>query len=77
MASALSLGLNHEFRVVAPFRQLSKMQMIRLGSELSVPFELTLSCMAPSEQQYCGRCSKCREHLEAFEGAGIRDPAVI
>ena len=48
---------------------------VYVRSELSVPFELTLSCMAPGEQQHCGRCSKCREHLEAFEGAGIRDPA--
>ena len=75
MASALSLRLNHESLIVAPFRQLSKMQVIRLGVEFSVPFGLTLSRMAPGEQQHCGQCSKCRERLEAFGDAGIRDPA--
>ena len=50
-----------------------------LGQSLGVPFELTLSCMNPvpagASAVHCGRCSKCRERLQAFDEAGIEDPA--
>ncbi len=75
MERALSLGLDHELRIVTPFRQLSKAAVIARGLELGVPFELTLSCMNPTEGLHCGRCSKCRERLQAFEAAGGADPA--
>lgn len=75
MERALSLGLDHALRIVTPFRQLSKAAVITRGRELAVPFELTLSCMNPVDGRHCGRCSKCRERLEAFEAAGAADPA--
>ena len=72
---ALSQGLDHPLRIVTPFRQLSKAEVIARGRELGVPFELTLSCMNPVDGRHCGRCSKCRERLDAFEAAGGADPA--
>jgi 7-cyano-7-deazaguanine synthase len=77
MGQALSLGLAHEVLVEAPFAELGKADVIRLGAELGVPFELTLSCMAPGSHQgpivHCGTCSKCRERHDAFVEAGIAD----
>jgi 7-cyano-7-deazaguanine synthase len=75
MARALSLGLDHDIRIVSPFGGFTKPEVIRLGLALGVPFELTLSCMSPAEERHCGRCSKCRERLQAFDTAGIADPA--
>ena len=75
MARALSLGLDHEIQVVAPFGCFTKAEVIRLGLELGVPFELTLSCMSPADERHCGQCSKCRERLQAFDAAGVADPA--
>ena len=75
MERALSLGLDHALRIVTPFRHLSKAAVVARGRELDVPFELTLSCMNPANGQHCGRCSKCRERLEAFDAAGAADPA--
>ncbi len=75
MERALTLGLDHALQVVTPFRHLSKADVIARGRELDVPFELTLSCMNPLGGQHCGRCSKCRERLEAFDAAGVADPA--
>jgi 7-cyano-7-deazaguanine synthase len=44
-----------------------KEDVIRLGLELGVPLELTLSCMNPADGDHpCGRCSKCRERDVAF-----------
>ena len=75
MRQALSLGLDHDLEIVAPFRNLSKAAVIVRGRSLGVPFELTLSCMNPVDGRHCGRCSKCRERLQAFETAGAADPA--
>jgi 7-cyano-7-deazaguanine synthase len=75
MARALSLGLDAPISIVAPFAAMEKADVVRLGLSLGVPFELTLSCMQPKEGRHCGRCSKCRERIEAFRDVGARDPA--
>ena len=73
MARALSIGLAHPLDVVAPFATLHKADVVKLGAELGVPLELTLSCMNPRDGRHCGRCSKCRERRDAFAEAGIED----
>ena len=70
---ALSLGLNHEITVATPFTSLHKSDVIRLGVELGVPLELTLSCMNPQNGRHCGVCSKCRERRDAFREASVGD----
>ena len=74
MARALSLGLAHELTVETPFAEMDKSEVVRLGVELGVPLELTLSCMNPQEGRHCGQCSKCRERRDAFNEAGVPDP---
>jgi len=74
MSGALSLGLDHEISVVAPFAALHKADVVKLGVTLGVPLELSLSCMNPLGGVHCGRCSKCRERRDAFDEAGIADP---
>jgi 7-cyano-7-deazaguanine synthase len=74
MARALSLGLAHTITVDAPFLSMEKSEVIRLGVDLGVPLELTLSCMNPQDGLHCGQCSKCRERRDAFRDAGIVDP---
>lgn len=75
MARALSLGLGGAIEIATPLASMHKRDVIRLGAELRVPFEHTLSCMNPRELRHCGACSKCRERREAFRDAGIIDPA--
>lgn len=74
MGAALSLGLRAPLRIDAPYRELSKVDVIRRGHRLGVPFELTVSCMRPEQGRHCGRCSKCRERHEAFVEALGSDP---
>ena len=74
MATALSLGLAQPLEIAAPFAALDKSAVIRLGVDLGVPLALTLSCMNPQAGRHCGRCSKCRERRDAFNGAGVEDP---
>jgi 7-cyano-7-deazaguanine synthase len=74
MSTSLSLGLDHEIKVVTPFLDWDKEEVIRRGVELNVPLELTLSCMNPAPgPQHCGLCSKCRERRDAFAAAGVKD----
>jgi 7-cyano-7-deazaguanine synthase len=73
MARALSLGLAHEISIDTPLASMHKEDVIRLGVELNVPLELTLSCMNPVRGLHCGRCSKCRERRDAFRAAGVDD----
>ncbi len=80
MARALSLGLDTTIAIEAPFLALHKSDVIKVGMELGVPFELTLSCMQPvpgppgRPALHCGRCSKCREGQDAFAAAGFTGP---
>jgi 7-cyano-7-deazaguanine synthase len=72
-ANAVSLGLAHKVAIDAPFMHMHKSDVIGLGHQLGVPFELTLSCMNPRDGLHCGECSKCRERRDAFRQAGIED----
>lgn len=75
MARALSIGLDRPIDIVTPLASCSKADVVRLGAQLHVPFELTLSCMNPKEGLHCGQCSKCRERVNGFKEAGVLDPA--
>ena len=74
LSRALSLGLGRELQVVTPLVTMHKEDVIKLGLELGVPLELTLSCMNPVGDRHCGQCSKCRERHDAFLAAGVDDP---
>src|SRR5438105_8073179 len=73
MGRALTLGLAPDIDIVTPLAQKEKSDVIRLGVELGVPLELTLSCMSPKDGLHCGVCSKCRERRDAFNEAGVED----
>ena len=60
-------------RIVAPLLTKSKAEIINLGSELGVPFELTWTCYAGGERA-CGKCEACILRLKGFEEAGHDDP---
>ena len=73
MARAMSLGTGRDLAVVTPLTSLHKDDVIRLGAELGVPMELSMSCMNPGNHIHCGACSKCRERRDAFAAAGVPD----
>jgi 7-cyano-7-deazaguanine synthase len=73
-ARALSLGLAHELEIVTPLAGFHKDRVVRIGQDLGVPMELSMSCMNPQGDQHCGECSKCRERQDAFRAAGVADP---
>jgi 7-cyano-7-deazaguanine synthase len=65
------------FRLQAPLMQLSKADIIRLGTGLGVDYGLTLSCYtADAAGQACGVCDSCRLRRQGFQEAGVPDPTV-
>lgn len=61
---ALGSGLGRKLSVEAPFRRMTKRQVIREAGAL--PWELTFSCIAPAGGRACGRCNKCSERRKAL-----------
>jgi 7-cyano-7-deazaguanine synthase len=61
-------------RIHAPLIRLTKAGIIRLGTELGVPYRLTLSCYDPVRGRACGRCDACELRRKGFAEAGVPDP---
>ncbi|MBW4556020.1 MAG: 7-cyano-7-deazaguanine synthase QueC [Trichormus sp. ATA11-4-KO1] len=59
--------------IVAPLINLKKTEIIQLGNQLGVPWDLTWSCYAGSDVA-CGVCDSCRLRLAAFAELGLEDP---
>ena len=56
-----------------PFINMTKKEIVILGKELGIPFELTYSCYKGGKL-HCRKCGTCVERKEAFQLAGIPDP---
>lgn len=72
---AVSLGTKAglDLSVEAPLVGMSKAGIVRLGTRLRAPFDLTWSCYS-SEKAACGKCESCVLRRRGFEQAGVRDP---
>jgi 7-cyano-7-deazaguanine synthase len=62
-----------DVRLVTPFLQRSKADIVRIGAGLRTPFDETWSCYKGGDI-HCGRCGTCVERREAFALAGVEDP---
>ena len=58
--------------IKAPFAEMEKSDVVRLGAELKVPLEDTWSCFK-AQEVHCGVCAACQSRKLAFEQAGIED----
>jgi len=75
LATKAGVDGEQRLRIHAPLVNLSKSQIIELGTSLGVDYGFTLSCYDPSEAgESCGACDSCQLRLKGFAGAGIADP---
>ncbi|MBN2218199.1 MAG: 7-cyano-7-deazaguanine synthase [Pirellulales bacterium] len=74
LEAALNCPPAPSLRLVRPFGEMSKTQVMRLGRGL--PLERTFSCLAPVRGSHCGACNKCAERQEAFRSAKLEDPTI-
>lgn len=65
--------VSKEFEVLAPFVNISKDGIVKIGEAIGVPWLETWSCYKGGEI-HCGSCGTCFERREAFDLAGVHDP---
>lgn len=73
MNRAVYEGSGKQLTIEAPFVGMNKYDVVRLGLELKVPYNLTWSCYEGGEKP-CGKCGTCIDRLAAFELNGVKDP---
>ena len=75
MSAAIRIGTYEKIRLIAPFICQEKADVVKVGLELGVPYELTRSCYERSDKP-CGVCATCIDRARAFELNGVEDPAL-
>lgn len=73
MSEAIKQGTYDGIHVCAPFVDISKTEIARIGHRLGVDFSRTWSCYKGGET-HCGTCGTCQERKQAFREAGLADP---
>lgn len=69
----VQLSSEEKVKVKTPFLSMFKSNIVKLGDELNIPFQLTRTCY--SRKPYaCGKCGSCMERLEAFSENKMFDP---
>lgn len=73
MSVAIYEGSGKQLKVEVPFINLQKKDIVKLGLDLEVPYELTWSCYEGKEFS-CGKCGTCMDRERAFLLNGTIDP---
>ena len=73
ISDAIYIGSGNALKIVAPFIDKSKADVVAEGKKLKVPFELTWSCYEGGDKA-CGVCGTCRDRLQAFKLNSLTDP---
>lgn len=75
MGKAMQLGTYDHIRLIRPFVEIDKTEIVRIGTRLKVDYSQTWSCYKGKEL-HCGKCGTCIERKEAFRLAGVDDPTI-
>ncbi|MBD5207616.1 MAG: 7-cyano-7-deazaguanine synthase QueC [Bacteroidales bacterium] len=73
MSRAMEEGTYDHIDIIAPYTDITKSDIARIGKRIGMDYGLTYSCYKGGEK-HCGRCGTCVERREAMAEAGIEDP---
>ncbi|MCF0209623.1 MAG: 7-cyano-7-deazaguanine synthase, partial [Bacteroidaceae bacterium] len=73
MAKTMQEGTYNNMRLLAPYTNLTKSEIAKIGHRIGVDYSKTYSCYKGGEK-HCGKCGTCVERKEAFVLANITDP---
>lgn len=73
MNAAMEQGTYQHIAIDAPYTNIKKTDIAKIGKILGVDYSKTYSCYKGGEK-HCGKCGTCVERKEAFKDAGIDDP---
>lgn len=60
-------------KIHTPLIGMTKVEIVKVGLELGVPFHLTWSCYAGGSRP-CGGCLACQKRMNAFKALKVEDP---
>ncbi|MDY6065943.1 MAG: 7-cyano-7-deazaguanine synthase QueC [Finegoldia sp.] len=70
MNEAIAIGTRGKVKLVAPFKDNTKTEIVAKGLELGVPYEMTYSCYEGTVPP-CGKCGTCIDRKKAFRANGL------
>lgn len=70
MSEAIRQGTYDGVEIDAPYTNITKTDIARIGKRIGVDYNLTYSCYKGGEK-HCGKCGTCVERFEALRDAGI------
>ena len=70
---AIYLGSGNKVKVIGPFVGLHKKDIVKIGLDLKVPYDLTWSCYEGHDKA-CGKCGTCIDRKKAFLANNVKDP---
>lgn len=73
MSSTMAAGTYEGVTIVAPYTNITKTDIARIGKRIGVDYSRTYSCYRGGEK-HCGVCGTCNERKEAMRDAGLHDP---
>lgn len=71
MSEAIRQGTYEGIVIDAPYTNITKSDIARIGKRIGVDYNLTYSCYKGGEK-HCGKCGTCVERMEALRDAGIK-----
>lgn len=72
MDRAIANGTYEDVRIDAPYTNITKADIAKIGKRLGIDYSETWSCYKGGEK-HCGKCGTCIERKEAMALAGIDD----
>ena len=72
MDKAMEAGTYEGVKLIAPYTNLTKSQIARIGKIIGIDYAETWSCYK-GDKVHCGKCGTCVERREALAEAGIID----
>ena len=75
MSKAMFYGTYKHIKIIAPYTNISKSDIARIGKSLNIDYSKTWSCYKGGEY-HCGKCGTCVERKEALNEAGIIDTTI-
>lgn len=75
MTKACENGTFTHTRIFAPYTNITKGDIAKIGKRLNLDYTKTYSCYKGGEK-HCGKCGTCVERKEALAEAGIEDKTI-
>ena len=75
MSAAMDSGTDTHVSIYAPYTNITKSDIARIGKQLDIDYTETWSCYKGGTH-HCGKCCTCQERKEALAEAGITDKTI-